>query len=107
MISLQIIIDKIVSTHFDKMKLCAFIFAVFKKESDCIIIEIPLNEISPQMIGMFGGVKLDNSFAPLVTSSVPNKIPLNVSGETKGKIFDKKIDITSKIFNIPNASEIR
>ena len=107
MISLQIIIDKIVSTHFDKMKLCAFIFAVFKNESDCIIIEIPLNEISPQMIGMFGGVKFDNSFAPLVTSSVPNKIPLNVSDETKGKIFDNKIGITSKIFNIPNASEIR
>ena len=107
MISLQIIIDKIVSTHFDKMKLCAFIFAVFKKESDCIIIEIPLNEISPQIIGMFGGDKFDNSFAPLVTSSVPNKIPLNVSGETKGKIFARKIDIISKIFNIPNTSEIR
>ena len=89
------------------MKLCAFIFACFKNESDCIIIEIPLNEISPQIAGIVGVARLESSFAPRVTSKIPNKKFFVVSGETKWIIFDIKIEINSKIFKISNASEIR
>ena len=70
---LQIKYDKIPSTHFDKMKLCAFIFAVFKNERDCIIIDIPLNEIKKQMAGTLGVINDDISFEPLVTSKIPNR----------------------------------
>ena len=107
MSSLQIIIEKIISTHFDKMKLCAFIFAVFKNESDCIIIEIPLKEISPQIAGMFGVFKSESSFTPLVTSIKPNKKPLIVSDETFGKIFPRMVDKVKKIFSRSKTSEIR
>lgn len=62
------------------MKLCAFILAVFKNESDCIIIEIPLNEIKKQIEGVLGVTKEDSSFAPLVTSKIPNKKPLVCCG---------------------------
>ena len=70
---LQIKIDKIPSTHFEKMKLCAFIFAVFKNESDCMIIDIPLNETSPQIIGAQEEPNFESSFAPRVTSKIPNR----------------------------------
>ena len=104
---MQIIIDKTISTHFDKMKLCAFIFACFKNESDCIIIEIPLNEMSPQMAEMVGEDWDESSFAPRVTSKIPNKKFLIVSGETKGIIFETKIEINSRIFKSSKASEIK
>ena len=53
MSNLQINKDRINCTHFVNIKVCVFIFAVFKNDKDCIIIEIPLNEISAQIIGMF------------------------------------------------------
>ena len=59
--NLKINIETIPSTHFDKMKLCAFIFAVFKNDIDCIMIEIPLNEISPHIAAMLGVERNDNS----------------------------------------------
>ena len=89
------------------MKLCAFILAVFKNESDCIIIETPLKEISPQIVGIFGFVKEESSFAPRVTSTNPNKKPLIVSDETFGKILAKMEDMKIKIFSSSKTSEIR
>ena len=47
-INKQINIDKIICTHFDKIKLCAFIFAVFKNDSIWQLIEMPEKEIIPQ-----------------------------------------------------------
>ena len=76
MINKQINIDKIICTHFDKTKLCAFIFAVFKKDKDCIIIEIPLKEISAQIAEALVSCNMESSFAPRVTSMIPNKNPL-------------------------------
>ena len=70
---LQIKIDKIPSTHFDNMKLCAFILANFKNESDCMMIEIPLNETSPQITDVLERPKIESSFAPRVTSKIPKR----------------------------------
>ena len=75
MISLQIKIERINCTHFDITKLCVFIFADFKNAKDCIIIEIPLKEISAQIAKMFGFIEFESSFAPRVTSTIPYKIP--------------------------------
>ena len=71
--ALQINIEIIPSTHFEKMKLCAFILAVFKNDNDCMMIDIPLNEIIPQMAGAVDVEIIDSSLAPRVTSKIPNK----------------------------------
>lgn len=66
------IIDKTQCTHFEIAKLCAFIFAIFKNERDCIIIENPLNESIPEVKTMeilFG--ENESVFEPLVTSNIP------------------------------------
>ena len=65
-------IDKIECTHFEKIKVCAFIFAVFKKAIDCIIIERPLNDKIPEakMIAEFS-LEIDKIFEPRVTSKMP------------------------------------
>ena len=69
--SLHIKNEIIACTHFDKMKVCAFILAVFRKASDCMMIEIPLNEIKAVMAWMFGLGSKENAFAPCVTSIIP------------------------------------
>lgn len=68
---MQIKNDKTPSTHFERIKLCAFIFAVLRNDNDCITIDIPLKDISAQIAGVFGITVLDNSFAPRVTSTMP------------------------------------
>ena len=62
----------IICTHFAKMKLCAFIFAVFRNAIDCIIIERPLKDNIPDVIiiELFVMFK-DSVFAPRVTSKMP------------------------------------
>ena len=68
----QNIIETIICTHFEKIKVCAFILASFKNASDCIKIDIPLNEMIPDVIIKDVEVfKADNIFAPLVTSTTP------------------------------------
>ena len=54
------------------MKLCAFIFAVFRNAIDCIIIERPLKDNIPDVIiiELFVILK-DSVFAPRVTSKMP------------------------------------
>ncbi len=109
MINLQINIDKMHCTHFEIIKLCAFILAFFKKDKDCIIIEIPLKEISPQIIGAVEVDIKESSFEPLVTSKMPNKIDfieflLNPNFESIGNnIFVSVL----KMFNTSNISAIR
>ena len=59
-------------THFDKTKLCAFIFADFKKAIDCIIIDSPLKDKIPVVIIIELFVIFKESiFAPRVTSKSP------------------------------------
>ena len=68
----QNIIETIICTHFESIKVCAFILASFKNASDCIKIDIPLNEMIPDVkIKDAGYAKADNVFAPLVTSTMP------------------------------------
>ena len=65
-------IENIQCTHFDIIKVCAFIFALFKNDIDCIIIDIPLKETMPvARISDEGVADSDKIFAPLVTSSKP------------------------------------
>ena len=64
-------IEMIACTHFEKIKLRAFIFAVLKNANDCIIIDMPLNEIKPQISGKLEFCKTDNSLTPCVTSTIP------------------------------------
>lgn len=68
----QIIIEKTQCTHFEKMKLCAFILASFKNAIDCIIIESPLKDTIPvaRMSDDCVG-EIDKTLAPLVTSKMP------------------------------------
>ena len=76
-INKQINIDKIICTHFDKTKLCAFIFAVFKNASIWQFMDIPENETIPQQSATDKEVRdSDNSLAPRVTSKMPCKKPL-------------------------------
>ena len=109
MISLQIIIERMHCTHFEIIKLCAFILAFFRKDIDCIIIEIPLNEMSPQIIGALELDINESSFAPLVTSRIPNKIDfiefsLNPNFDSSGnEIFASVL----KMFNRSNISAIK
>ena len=66
------IIENKLCTHFEKTKLCAFIFESFKKAIDCIIIENPLNDKIPEVkiIDILLG-KIESVFAPRVTSKIP------------------------------------
>ena len=58
-------IEKHECTHFEKMKLCAFIFADFKNDIDCMMIESPLNDKIPEVIIIEPFVMLDERiFAP-------------------------------------------
>jgi len=69
-------IERIECTTFPKTKVCIFIFVSFKNASDCIIIETPLKEISPEIIGMiFNENSFDNSLQPRVISTIPYNIP--------------------------------
>ena len=91
------------------MKLCAFILAFFKKDNDCIIIEIPLNEMSPQIIGVFEIDNIESSFEPLVTSKMPNKIDfielsLSPNFDSRG---NNNLAMVLKMFNTSNISAIK
>ena len=59
-------------THFEKIKVCVFIFASFKNAIDWVIIEMPLKEIIPE-VKTIDSVEIfsDNVLAPLVTSNIP------------------------------------
>ena len=68
----QNIIDKIICTHFEKIKLCAFILASFKNAIDCIIIDSPLNDKIPDAKTIERvDVDVDKIFDPRVTSKIP------------------------------------
>ena len=75
--SLHIIIDKIINTHFDKIKVCVFILTCFKNDIDCIMIDMPLKEINPQIRGVALEPNEARSFAPWVTSASPYNKPEN------------------------------
>ena len=54
------------------MKVCVFIFAVFKKDIICRLIEIPEKEIIPEHSEIdIGETTFESSFAPRVTSKMP------------------------------------
>jgi len=86
------------------MKLCIFIFVSFKNAIDCIIIDTPLNDTSPEIIGKsLSENMLESSFAPLVISTSPNKIPF-VSVLEKPSLFVRgQIKFVSKS-NAPRVS---
>ena len=69
--TLQINNDKIINTHFEKIKQCVFIFACCKNDIDCMMIETPLKDINPQIIGAVFEPRHARSFAPCVTSASP------------------------------------
>lgn len=57
------------------MNLCAFIGVLFRKESDCIIIDRPLNAIKKLMSEIESGlIVFDSIFAPFVISTMPDII---------------------------------
>lgn len=68
----HIIIDKIKCTLFVSIKKCVFIFAVFKKAIDCIIIDNPLKDNKPvaNIMALVDFV-IDNVLQPRVTSTKP------------------------------------
>ena len=72
-----------------------------------MMIDIPLNETKPQIIGMFGVWNDESSFAPLVTSTIPNNTDLIVWVVVFGNIFERVNAIISKIFKRSKTSEIK
>ena len=107
-INWQINIDNNECATLPKTKLRVFICVFFKKDIDCIMIEIPLSEISPVIRDIVVGVTMcANSLQPRVISTIPYKHPDICC-------FDKpKFDVIGwirlvrvlKIFNIVRSSE--
>ena len=65
-------IEIILCTHLKKIKVCALIFAFFKKFIDWKIIEKPLSEISPdEKMTEIGSQNWERFLTPLVTSKIP------------------------------------
>lgn len=106
-ISLQIIIESNICTHFEKMKVCVFILACFKKDNDCIIIDIPLNEISPQINAMLGLNESERFLMPCVTSIKPYKNPEISFVLRKGKILPNIFVKKAMMPKISNTSDSR
>lgn len=103
-------IDNNKCTLFMKMKKCVFIFAVFKKAIDWVMIEMPENDSMPDANIMFCVVgERDNIFVPRVTSSSPNTSPSAVffvipnPWENLSNIFDAK----STMFSVLKISPTR
>jgi hypothetical protein len=82
----------------------------FKNAIDCIIIDIPLSDISPEISEIVDGdVIADNSLQPRVISTIPNKQPRSCDFvipilETSGKIV---FVIMLNTFKIVKSSENR
>ena len=58
---------------FPKINFIGLIFVFERKESDCIIIEIPLKDIIEEINASEMGVMFtERSFAPLVISTMPD-----------------------------------
>ena len=65
-------IETIICAIFEKTKLHIFIFVVFKKAIDCMIIDNPLNDKIPEQIEIERGEIVDeSSLHPRVTSIKP------------------------------------